>query len=108
MNIFEFINNKIDRLDLKSVTLGKGKIFGADDYLGITLLSMFLFGLLFSRKKEYRTYTFENLENINIYNALKPSEINKIYESHEISPLEQVIMNTKGNFIIFVFFITNK
>lgn len=84
---------------MKSVTLGKGKIFGADDYLGITLLTMFLLALLLSRKKEYKTYTFENLENINIYNALKPSEINKIYESHEVSPIEQVIMNTRGNLI---------
>jgi len=90
------------------VTLGKGKIFGADDYLGITLITMFLFAILFSRRKEYKTYTFENLENINIYNALKPSEINKIYDSHEISPLEQVIMNTKGNlFICFKLLLLN-
>ena len=89
-------------MDLKSVTLGKGKIFGADDYLGFTLITMFLIGILFSRKKEYKTYTFENLENINIYNALKPSEINKIYESNEISPLEQVIINSKGKlFLVF-------
>lgn len=90
-------------MDLKSVTIGKGKIFGPDEYLGVTILTMFLLGLFFSRKKEYKTYTFENLENINIYNALKPSEINKIYEQNEISPIEQVIMNTKGkkfNFIL--------
>lgn len=86
-------------MDLKSVTLGKGKIFGADDYLGFTLITMLLIGIIFSRKKEYKTYTFENLENINIYNALKPSEINKIYESHEISPIEQVIINSKGTSI---------
>jgi len=63
---------------------------------------MFIIFLFFSRKKEYKTYTFENLENINIYNALKPSEINKIYESHEISPIEQVIINTKGNFYLLI------
>lgn len=58
---------------------------------------MFLIALFISRKKEYKTYTFENLENVNIYNAMKPSEINKVYDSKEISPIEQVIMNTKGN-----------
>jgi len=92
---------------LKSVTLGKGKIFGADDYLGFTLVTLLLVGIIISRKKEYKTYTFENLENINIYNALKPSEINKIYESHEISPIEQVIINSKGKskhkFINFIY-----
>lgn len=91
-------------MDLKSVSLGKGKIFGADEYLGFTLLTMFLIALLFSRKKEYKSYTFENLENINIYNALKPSEINKIYEQNEISPIEQVIINSKGNFLLKEFF----
>jgi len=91
-------------LDLKSVTLGKGKIFGADDYLGFTLITLFLLGILFSRKKEYKTYTFENLENVNIYNALKPSEINKIYESNEISPIEQVILSSQGKIIILQLF----
>ncbi len=92
-------------MDLKSVTLGKGKIFGADDYLGFTLITLFLLGILFSRKKEYKTYTFENLENVNIYNALKPSEINKIYESNEISPIEQVILRGRDFFLGTPFFI---
>ena len=52
--------------------------------------------IFYSRKKEYKTYTFENLENVNIYNALKPSEINRIYEENERSPIEQVLMNSKG------------
>ena len=37
----------------------------------------------------------ENLENVNIYNALKPSEINKIYEENEISPVELAVINSK-------------
>lgn len=70
--------------------------------MGFTLLTVFIFLLLFSRKKEYKTYTFENLENVNIYNALKPSEINKIYKENERSPIEQVLLNSKG--IIFFLF----
>ena len=31
---------------------------------------------------------------VNIYNALKPSEVNKIYEDNKISPLEAKIMDT--------------
>ena len=81
---------------MKSVSIGKGKIFGPDDYMGFTLLTVFLFMIFYSRKKEYKTYTFENLENVNIYNALKPSEINKIYEDNERSPIEQVMLNSKG------------
>jgi hypothetical protein len=64
--------------------------------MGFTLLTVFLFMIFYSRKKEYKTYTFENLENVNIYNALKPSEINRIYEENERSPIEQVLMNSKG------------
>ncbi len=52
--------------------------------------------IFYSRKKEYKTYTFENLENVNIYNALKPSEINRIYEQNERSPMEQILINSRG------------
>jgi hypothetical protein len=85
----------IDRLDIRGMTIGKGKIFGPDDYLSFSLLTVFLFMLFMSRKDQYKSYTFENLENVNIYNALKPSEINKLYEENEISPIEQVIINSK-------------
>jgi len=66
--------------------------------MGFTLLTVFLFLIFYSRKREYKTFTFENLENVNIYNALKPSEINKIYEENERSPIEQIMMNSKGIF----------
>ena len=72
--------------------------------MGFTLLTVCIFLLLFSRKNEYKTYTFENLENVNIYNALKPSEINKIYEDNERSPMEQVLMNSKGKRNFYLFF----
>jgi hypothetical protein len=64
--------------------------------MGFTLLTVFLFMIFYSRKKEYKTYTFENLENVNIYNALKPSEINRIYEQNERSPMEQILINSRG------------
>lgn len=35
------------------------------------------------------------MENLNIYNALKPSEVTKIYEDAEISPTEASMINTK-------------
>lgn len=34
---------------------------------------------------------------MNIYNALKPSEVAKIYEDNEISPLEQTLLEGSGN-----------
>lgn len=86
----------VDRLNLKEITVGKGKMFGPDDYLGITILTLFILFVLSTRMKQYETYTFENLQNVNIYNALKPSEVNKIYNDNEISPLEQVVLETNG------------
>ncbi len=86
----------IDRLNLKEVTVGKGKLFGPDDYLGLTVLTLFILYVVITRKKQYHTYTFENLQNVNIYNALRPAEINKIYSDKEISPLEQVVLQTNG------------
>jgi len=85
----------IDRLNLKSITIAKGKIFGPDDYFSFTILTLVLLFIFITRKSQYKKYTFENLENVNIYNALKPSEINKIYEDNEISPSEMAIINSK-------------
>ena len=87
----------IDRLKLKEITIGKGRLFGPDDYLGLTILTLFILIVIGTRMKQYETYTFENLQNVNIYNALKPSEVNKIYTDKEISPIEQTVMETKGN-----------
>jgi hypothetical protein len=86
----------IDRLKLKEVTLSKGRLFGPDDYVGFTFLTFFLFVIFITRKRQYETFTFENLENVNIYNALKPSEVNKIYNDNEISPLEQTVISSSG------------
>jgi hypothetical protein len=86
----------VDRLKLKEITIGKGRMFGPDDYMGITILTLFLLIIIGTRMKQYETYTFENLQNVNIYNALKPSEVNKIYADNEISPVEQVVMDSKG------------
>jgi hypothetical protein len=85
----------IDRLNLSGITLSKGKIFGPDDYLSFTMLTLLILFVFFSRKSQYKRYTFENLENVNIYNALKPSEINRIYEDNEISPAELAVLNSK-------------
>lgn len=71
-------------------------MFGPEDYFSFTLVTLLLLFFILQRKKDYGTYTFENLENINIYNALKPSEVNKIYEDSQISPIEQEIIKTKG------------
>lgn len=85
----------IDRLKLSGITIAKGKIFGPEDYISFTILTILILFVFFSRKSQYKRYTFENLENVNIYNALKPSEINKIYEDNEISPAEMAMMNTR-------------
>ena len=87
----------IDRLNLKEVTVGKGRLFGPDDYLGLTVVTLFILYIILTRKKQYHTYTFENLQNVNIYNALRPAEVNKIYSDKEISPLEQVVLQSNGN-----------
>jgi hypothetical protein len=80
----------VDRLNLKSITVGKGKMFGPEDYFSFSLLTIFIIIVILDRARQYKTYSFENLENVNIYNALKPSEVVKIYEDNEISPAEQV------------------
>lgn len=85
----------IDRLNLKGVTVARGKIFGPEDYISFSVLTFFILFIFITRKSQYKKYTFENLENVNIYNALKPSEINKIYEENEISPVELAVINSK-------------
>ncbi len=85
----------VDRLNLKNITVGKGKIFGPEDYMSFTFLTILIIIFFLDRQRQYKTFSFENLENVNIYNALKPSEVVKIYEDNEISPTEQVMMNSK-------------
>jgi hypothetical protein len=91
----------IDRLKLKDLTIGKGRLFGPDDYMGLTIVTLFLLIIIGTRMRQYETYTFENLQNVNIYNALRPSEVNKIYSDKEISPVEQTVMDSKGNYYLF-------
>lgn len=83
-------------MDLKSITIGKGKLFGPDDYMGFCMMLFFVIFILASRKKDYESNDFKNLEYVNIYNALKPSEIVKIYEDNQKAPIEEVIQNTLG------------
>ncbi len=70
-------------------------MFGPEDYLSFTLLTLLLVFVFYSRSDQYKSYSFENLENVNIYNALKPSEVVKIYEENEVSPAEQAIINSE-------------
>jgi hypothetical protein len=86
----------IDRLDLKSITLGKGKMFGPDDYMGFSMIIFFAIIIIIARKKDYESNDFQNLEYVNIYNALKPSEIVKIYEENQKAPIEEFIEQTPG------------
>ena len=85
----------VDRLGLKKITVGRGKMFGPEDYMSFTLLTILFIVLFLDRKRQYKSYSFENLENVNIYNALKPSEVVKIYEDNEVSPTEQRMLNSK-------------
>ncbi len=85
----------VDRLKLNQVTVGKGKMFGPEDYTSFTLITLFIIVFFLDRQRQYKTYNIENLENVNIYNALKPSEVVKIYEENEISPAEQMVLNSK-------------
>ena len=85
----------VDRLNIKKISIGKGKMFGPEDYFSFSFLTLLIIFLFMDRKENYKTYSFENLENVNIYNALKPSEVVKIYEENEISPAEQMILNSE-------------
>jgi hypothetical protein len=89
-------------LDLKSITIGKGKMLGPDDYMGFTMMLFFAILLLASRKKDYESNDFKNLEYVNIYNALKPSEIVKIYEDTQKAPIEEIIQSTMGIYILII------
>jgi hypothetical protein len=86
----------IDRLKLKEISLGKGRLFGADDYVGLLFVTILLLTIIGTRMKQYQTFSLENLQNVNIYNALKPSEVNKIYNDNQITPIEQSVIDTKG------------
>lgn len=101
--ISKFLKNKIpvprsyrmiDRLELNKVTVGKGKLFGPEDYFSVSFLAFFLITFFIMRKRNTETYTFENLENVNIYNALKPSEVVQLYEDNFISPQDQEVLNS--------------
>lgn len=85
----------VDRLKLNKITISKGKILGPDDYFSFTVITILIVLFFLERKYWYKTYNLENLENVNIYNALKPSEVVKIYEENEISPSEQFMSNTQ-------------
>ena len=74
-------------------------MFGPDDYMGFSFLVFFAIFLFMSRKKDYASNDFKNLEYINIYNALKPVEIVKIYEENQKAPIEEVVEKSLGNFI---------
>jgi len=91
-------------LDLRNITLGKGRLFGPDDYTSFSILTLVIVLFLLIRRYDYKTNTFENLELVNIYNALKPAEINQIYEDNKVSPLEEKIMET-GGILILIFYI---
>ena len=71
-------------------------MFGPDDYMGFSLLLFFAIFLLISRKKDYESNDFKNLEYVNIYNALKPAEIVKIYEENQKAPIEELVEQTIG------------
>ena len=58
----------------------------------------FVIFLFMSRKKDYESNDFKNLEYVNIYNALKPVEIMKIYEENQKAPIEELIEKTPGIF----------
>ena len=88
-------------MDIRNITLGKGKLFGPDDYVSFSAITIFILIFIFARKHAYDTNSFENLELVNIYNALKPAEVNQIFEDNKISPLEAKLMETEGNIRTF-------
>ncbi len=77
-------------------------MLGPDDYMGFTMMLFFAILLLASRKKDYESNDFKNLEYVNIYNALKPSEIVKIYEDTQKAPIEEIIQSTMGIYILII------
>jgi curved DNA-binding protein CbpA len=87
----------IDRLNIKAVTAQKHRMFGPEDYMGFLIFTIIIGIFIISRINMYYTNSFDNLENVNIYNALKPSEVVKIYDEKEIPPVEQIIINTKDH-----------
>jgi curved DNA-binding protein CbpA len=104
--ISNFLKNKIpvprsdrmtDRLKISEMTIKKGKLLGAEDYLsflGITFLIMY-FLLIHSKES---TLNFDDLQKNNLYYSLKDNSNDMddlVYEDHQETPLEKKISETK-------------
>jgi hypothetical protein len=104
--IKEFLKNKlpnprsekmIDRLNLKSETIGRGKYFGADDWFSFLLVTFVIWYFLYNKSYKMSVKTFEDLRKVNIYNIFKDDSYRKDieYKSNEKSPLESSLSKNK-------------
>lgn len=109
-NSKSFLNNvpvprssrMVDRLGIKNETIqGRGKFFGADEYMGITAISAFLilFFIGIIRDNTYANMKFENLRKDNINKVVSENSERKKraleVSDDEISFAEQQVMKSK-------------
>lgn len=88
-------NRMLDRLNLQSVSAPKNKLLGPGEYFGFFALTAGILLVLFFRSKTYSKQALNDADYLNIYNALKPAELSKIYEDNQASPLETITKETK-------------
>lgn len=91
----------IDRLKLSEITLGKGKLFGPEDYFSFLLFTIIIYSVIFS--KRYYESNFEDLQKSNIYNSLKDYSEDKAdlkYKETQLTPQEKRITET-NDYVIY-------
>lgn len=105
--IKQFLKNKlpnprsekmVDRLNLKSEIIGRGKFFGADEWPSFLLFTLLIWWFIYNKAYKGATKTFEDLRKENIYNVFRQDSYKKSeveYKKHEKSPLEKSLSKDK-------------
>lgn len=105
--IKQFLKNKlpnprsdkmVDRLNLKSEIIGRGKYFGADEWPSFLFVTFVIWWILYNKTYKSATKTFEDLRKENIYNIFRQDSYKKSeveYKKHEKSPLEKSLSKDK-------------
>ena len=82
-----------DRLNLKQDIIGRGKLFGPDDYFSFSVFTWILVWIVFSQFMDRDNIEYKNQTRNNIYNVLEDGiKTTNTYEN-KVSPLEQSLAN---------------
>ena len=60
----------IDRLDLKSEYLGRGKIFGPEDWFSFNIFTLLIYILLFDNLWRFKNFTLKDLQKKNVQKSM--------------------------------------